>query len=144
MALVLGTACSASPAPARPSAGATSAEQRAPHAGGHHAVRLPEGPVAEMQVVLRPLAHGDLGAERDTRICAGADSLRQRAGAIVAAPVPAAASADADAWRAGVARLSREADALVAECTSPARAAVAQRLEALHVAFHELTDNLSP
>jgi hypothetical protein len=95
-----------------------------------------------MQAVLRPLAHGNTGPDRDARICAQAETLRQRVAAIAAAPVPAEAQPHADAWRSGTTTLTRQADELVAECAGTSRAAVFQRLEALHVTFHDLTSHL--
>lgn len=116
-------------------------------AGAPHAPVFPPGPVAEMWDALRPLTHGRAGsvpAERDGRICAQLETLRQRASALAAAPVPAGAASRADAWRAGTTQLVREADALVVACADPTRAGVFERLEALHVAFHELTEDLPP
>jgi hypothetical protein len=138
---VLMGACSAHLPPAQ------TVVQRAPggeaaHHGGHHVAGLPAGPLSEMQLVLRPLAHGNTGADRDARICAQAQTLRDRVAAVVAAPVPAEAQTSAEAWRSGTARLAREGDALVATCTIDTRAGVSERLEALHVAFHELTEDL--
>lgn len=139
-------ACSANPPPAAPAATGTSGGE-APHhgaGGARHAPAFPPGPVADMQGVLRPVAHGNVGPDRDARICAQAETLRQRAGAIAAGAIPAQAQPRADVWRAGTARLTREADALVAECANTTRAAVFQRLEALHVAFHDLAEDLTP
>lgn len=144
--LMLVAACGSSPPPAaQPATHGASGGEAAHHGGGgHHAPTLPAGPVAEMQDVLRPLAHGNTGPDRDARICAQAETLRQRVAAVVAAPVPAAAQSHADAWRDGTVTLSRQADALVAECSGSSRAAVFPRLEELHVTFHGLTENLSP
>lgn len=142
-------ACASNPAPARPSAAVSSGGEAAHHdaGGAHHSPVLPPGPVAEMWDALRPLTHGRAGsipAERDGRICAQVETLRQRASAMAAAPVPAGAEARAEAWHVGTARLTREADALVAACADPTRAAVHERVEAMHVAFHELTADLTP
>lgn len=96
---------------------------------------------------LRPLTHGRAGAvpaERDARICAQVEVLRQRADAMAAAPVPAGAEGRADAWRAGTARLTREAAALATACADPARAGAHERVKAMHIAFHEITADLSP
>ena len=102
-------ACSSNPAPAQPPAGGTSGGETAHHGGGegHHGPHLPPGPISEMQAVLRPLAHGELGADREARICTQAETLRQRAAAIAAAPVPSEAQPRADVWRAGTASLTR-------------------------------------
>jgi hypothetical protein len=129
LCLMLG-ACSTHPTATQAVVQGTSGGEAAHHGGGHHAAGLPAGPVSEMQVVLRPLAHGNVGPERDARICAQVGALHERVAAIVAAPVPAEAQSHADAWRAGTARLSREGDALLAECGGPTRA------------FHDLTADL--
>lgn len=144
--LLLAAACSTHPPPAAPAVTGTSGGEGGHHGAGtaHHAPAFPPGPVADMQAVLRPLAHGNVGPDRDTRICAQAETLRQRVSAIAAGTVPAQAQPRADAWRAGTARLSREAEALVAECAGTTRTAVFERLEALHVAFHDLTEDLTP
>lgn len=146
---LLMAACAPRPAPASPPVAQTSGGGATHHAAGgvHHAPSFPAGPVAEMWDALRPLTHGRAGsvpAERDGRICAPVDTLRQRANALAAAPVPARAESRAEAWRTGTTRLVREADALVTACADPARAAVFERLEALHGAFHELTEDLAP
>lgn len=144
--LLLVAACTAHPSPVGPVVTGTSGGEVAHHGpgGGHHAPAFPPGPVADMQAVLRPVAHGNVGPDRDARICAQAETLRQRAGAIAAGAIPAQAQPRSDAWRAGTARLTREADALVAECAGTTRTAVFERLEALHVAFHDLTEDLTP
>ncbi len=141
-------ACGSRPPASTPPVTQTSGGEAVHHGvGAHHAPVFPPGPIAEMWDALRPLTHGRAGSvptERDGRICAQVDTLRQRAGVLAAAPVPAGAESRADAWRAGTTRLVREADALVASCADPTRAGAFERLEALHVAFHELTEDLPP
>ncbi len=145
---LLMAACASRPPASTPPVTQTSGGEVVHHAAGaHHAPVFPPGPIAEMWDALRPLTHGRAGSvptERDGRICAQVDTLRQRAGVLAAAPVPAGAESRADAWRAGTTRLVREADALVASCADPTRAGAFERLEALHVAFHELTEDLPP
>lgn len=149
-------ACASTPPPAQPSPSGSRGGEVAHHGPGaahhgpgatHHGPSFPPGPVAEMWDALRPLTHGRAGsvpAERDARICAQVEVLRQRASAMAAAPVPAGAEARADAWRAGTARLTREADALATACADPTRAGAYERVEAMHVAFHDITADLSP
>lgn len=147
MASCLLAACAAHPPPSSSGAVQTGGETGHHGAGStHHAPTFPPGPIAEMWDTLRPLTHGRAGsvpAERDARICAQVEALRQRANALAASPVPAEEEGRVGAWRAGTTRLVRAADALVPACADPTRAAVFERLEALHVAFHELTADLA-
>lgn len=109
------------------------------HGGGG---ALPPGPITEMQVVMRPLAHGAATPNLATRVCTQARALREHAAAIEAGPIPEAMRARADAWRASTARVSRAAVALAAACERGPRGSVTERLDALHTAFHGLTDDL--
>lgn len=113
------------------------------HGGhGHGGGNLPPGPLTEMQNAMRPLAHGASAPDLAARICAQARTLRSHAAAIEAGPVPEAMRTRADAWRAGTARVSRAAAALATTCERGARGPVTERLDALHAAFHDLTDDL--
>lgn len=113
------------------------------HAGhGRDGGSLPPGHLAEMQSVMRPLAHGASAPDLPARICAQARTLQSHAAAIEAGPVPEAMRARADAWRAGTARVSRAAAALATTCERGAGNRVTERLDALHAAFHDLTDGL--
>lgn len=110
--------------------------------GGHHAHGLPPGPVADFHGVLRPLWHSEPGPERDARTCAQAGALRTHAGAIVAAPVPESARAHEAEYRAAATALNGEVDALVTACGATDRAGVADRLAAVHTAFHRLMEQM--
>ena len=112
------------------------------HAGPGHGGGPPPGHVADMQAALRPLAHGAATPGLSARICAQARNLLDRAAAIEAAPVPEPLRARAVGWRAGTSRVTQAATALVTTCAQPRGNAVAERLDALHTAFHDLTDDL--
>jgi hypothetical protein len=139
--LMLGAmACGASNEAATPgeAAMASSSGSEAHEHGGHHRHRFPAGPVTDFHAVLRPLWHSEPGADRDARTCTEAGSLHTHAAAIVAAPVPEAAQAHESDYRAAAAVLNREVETLPAACAG--QSGVAERLEAVHTAFHRLIE----
>lgn len=107
--------------------------------GGH---RFPAGPVSQFHDVLHPLWHSEPGPDRVARTCAQTDALRQHASSIATGPVPEEARGREEAWRSATAVLSRETEALGAECATSERRAVEERLAAVHTAFRQLIENL--
>lgn len=98
--------------------------------------------LSEFRAVLRPLWHAAPGPQRDTDTCAQGATLRQRADAVVAAPVPEAARGDEGGWRGGASALQRSSTALAAMCEATPRQGVADQLAAVHTAFHALLDRV--
>lgn len=98
--------------------------------------------VAAFHEVIRPVWHAEPGAARDANACAQSTTLRLRADAVVAEPVPEAARADAPGWQAATGALQQSSVALVAACEATPRVGVTERLTALHTAFHALMERV--
>ncbi|MFO0647910.1 MAG: hypothetical protein U0326_16850 [Polyangiales bacterium] len=98
--------------------------------------------IAAFHEVIRPVWHAEPGAARDANACAQSATLRQRADAIVAAPAPEAARADAPGWQAATSTLQQSSVALVTACEATPRAEVTERLTSLHTAFHALMERV--
>lgn len=92
--------------------------------------------------VLAPVWHSDAGAARDDRACQQAATYRERASAVTAMPVPAAAQANSAAWTAAAAQLSARSEALATACGATPRGDVNAALTELHTAFHGLMEPL--
>ncbi len=112
--------------------------------GGEHGEMIASLPpsLAAFREVIRPVWHAEPGAARDANACAQSATLRQRADAVVAEPVPEAARADAPGWQAATGALQQSSVALVTACEATPRVGVTERLTALHTAFHALMERV--
>lgn len=104
--------------------------------GGHHEMK---GPVGDLHAVLAPIWHSEKGPGRVAKACEQAKTMRERAGAVQAAPPPE--GANPEGYKAATLELTTTGDALIAACAADGRPDAEAKFSAFHDAFHKVAES---
>lgn len=110
------------------------------HHGHEHGEHHVDGPLKDFHGVIAPVWHSEPGAKRVEAACTNVAQLKEKAGAL--GTPPAAAQKDEAGWKADVATLVSNIDALATACGASGRPDVEPTLSKVHDGFHKLMERV--